>query len=37
MIHYEAIALKTGVFKEELISDRAKENLEIIGRVYGYE
>lgn len=35
--HYEAIALKTGVFKDEHISDRAKENLEIIGKVYGYE
>ena len=35
--HYAAIARKTHVFKEEHISDRAKENLEIIGKVYGYE
>lgn len=35
--HYAAIARKSHVFKEEHISDRAKENLEIIGKVYGYE
>ena len=35
--HYAAIARKTHVFKEKHISDRAKENLEIIGKVYGYE
>lgn len=35
--HYTAIARKTHVFKEELISERAKQNLEIIGEVYGYE
>ena len=35
--HYAAIARKSHVFKEEHISDRAKENLKIIGKVYGYE
>ena len=35
--HYVAIAKKSHVFKEENIADRAKENLEIIGRVYRYE
>lgn len=35
--HYAAIARKSHAFKEENIADRAKENLEIIGRVYGYE
>ena len=35
--HYAAIARKSHVFKEENIADRAKENLEIIGKVYGYE
>lgn len=35
--HYTAIARKTHVFKEELILERAKQNLEIIGEVYGYE
>lgn len=35
--HYVAIAQKSHVFKEENIADRAKENLEIIGKVYGYE
>ena len=31
------IARKSHVFKEENIVDRAKENLETIGRIYGYE
>lgn len=35
--HYAAIARKSHAFKEENIADRAKENLEIIGKVYGYE
>jgi transposase len=35
--HYAAIAMKSHVFKDEHIMDRAKENLEIIGKVYGYE
>lgn len=35
--HYAAIARRSHVFKEEHIKDRAKENLEIIGRVYDYE
>ena len=35
--HYAAIARKSLAFKEENIADRAKENLEIIGKVYGYE
>lgn len=35
--HYAAIARKSHVFKEEHIMDRAKENLAIIGKVYGYE
>lgn len=35
--HYAAIARKTHVFKEEHIMDRARENLEIIGKVYDYE
>lgn len=35
--HYAAIARKSHVFKEEKIADRAKENLDIIGRIYGYE
>lgn len=35
--HYAAIARKAHVFKEEHIMDRAKENLEIIGKVYDYE
>lgn len=35
--HYAAIARKSHVFKEESIANRAKENLEIIGKVYGYE
>ena len=35
--HYAAIARKTHVFKEEHIMDRAKENLEMIGKVYDYE
>lgn len=34
--HYVAIARKSHVFKEEHIMDRAKENLEIIGKVYDY-
>ena len=35
--HYAAIARKSHVFSDEHITDRAKENLEIIGRVYDYE
>ena len=35
--HYVEIARKSHAFKEENISDRAKENLETIGRIYGYE
>ena len=35
--HYAAIARKSNVFKDEHILDRAKENLEIIGKVYDYE
>ena len=35
--HYAAIAHKSHIFKEEHILERAKENLEIIGKVYGYE
>ncbi len=35
--HYIEIARKSHVFKEENIIDRAKENLETIGRIYGYE
>lgn len=35
--HYSAIARETHVFKEEHILDRAKENLDIIGKVYDYE
>ena len=35
--HYAAAARQSHVFKEEHIMDRAKENLEIIGRVYDYE
>ena len=35
--HYAAIARKSHIFKEENIADRAKENLEMIGKVYGYE
>lgn len=35
--HYAAIARKSHVFKDEHIMDRAKENLEIIGKVYDYE
>lgn len=35
--HYVSIARKTHVFMEENIFDRAKENLEIIGKVYDYE
>lgn len=35
--HYAAIARKTHVFREEHIMDRAKENLNIIGKVYDYE
>ncbi len=35
--HYAAIARKSHVFRDECIMDRAKENLEIIGRVYDYE
>lgn len=35
--HYIAIAQMSHAFKEEHIADRAKENLETIGRIYGYE
>lgn len=35
--HYAATARQSHVFKEEHIMDRAKENLEIIGKVYDYE
>ena len=35
--HYAAIARKSHVFKDEHILDRARENLEIIGKVYDYE
>ena len=35
--HYAAIARKSHIFRDEHIMDRAKENLEIIGKVYDYE
>lgn len=35
--HYSAIARMSHVFREDHIMDRAKENLEIIGKVYDYE
>ena len=35
--HYAAIARNSHIFKDEHIMDRAKENLEIIGKVYDYE
>ena len=35
--HYVSIAKKSHVFKDEHITDRAKENLGIIGKVYDYE
>lgn len=35
--HYEAIARKSHVFKEEKIKDIAMENLKAIGDVYHYE
>ncbi len=35
--HYAAIARKSHAFKDENIADRAKENLETIGRMYSYE
>lgn len=35
--HYVDIARKAHIFKEENIANRAKENLEMIGKVYGYE
>jgi len=35
--HYEAIARKSHIFREENIMDRAKENQEIIGKIYDYE
>ena len=35
--HYTAIVRKSHIFKDEHIMDRAKENLEIIGKVYDYE
>lgn len=34
--HYEAIARKSHAFREEHIADKAKENLEMIGKVYNY-
>ena len=35
--HYATIARKSHIFRDEHIMDRAKENLEIIGKVYDYE
>ena len=35
--HYAAIARESHIFRDEHIMDRAKENLEIIGKVYDYE
>lgn len=35
--HYSEIARQTHIFKYEHITNRAKENLDIIGRVYDYE
>ena len=35
--HYAAIARKSHIFRDEHIMDRAKENQEIIGKVYDYE
>lgn len=35
--HYAAIARKSHIFRDEHIMDRAKENLEIIGKFYDYE
>lgn len=35
--HYSEIAKQTHIFKDEHITNRAKENLDIIGRVYDYE
>lgn len=35
--HYAAIARKSHIFRDDHIMDRAKENLEIIGKVYDYE
>lgn len=35
--HYAAIARQSHVFRDEHIMDRAKENLDIIGKVYEYE
>ncbi len=35
--HYAAIAREAHIFRDEHIMDRAKENLEIIGKVYDYE
>ena len=35
--HYVAIARKSHIFKDERIMNRAKENLEIIGKVYDHE
>ena len=35
--HYAAIARKSHILRDEHIMDRAKENLEIIGKVYDYE
>ena len=35
--HYSEIARQTHIFKDEHITNRAKENLDIIGRIYDYE
>ena len=35
--HYAAIARKSHIFRDEHIMDRAKENLETIGKIYDYE
>lgn len=35
--HYSEITRQTHIFKDEHITNRAKENLDIIGRVYDYE
>lgn len=35
--HYVAIAREMHIFKDENIMDRAKENLDTMGKVYDYE
>lgn len=35
--YYEAIARKSHAFREEKLADKAKENLEMIGKFYSYE